>query len=489
MSGRTEAAPAAPATPGLSPEVWKAATVVILGATMSFLDSTVVNVALKALAAGLVTSLDTIQWVVTAYLLAVAAAIPASGWAARRFGAQRSYLFAVLLFTAASALCGVAQSAGQLIAFRVLQGLGGGMIMPIGQIILARAAGPRNLARVMSVVGVPIVLAPVFGPFAGGLLLHYANWRWIFFVNLPVGLLAALCALRLLRPDRPQQAAPLDPVGLAAISASMVALTYGLGGVGRHTSAGALLALLGGGLLLVLFVLRTLRTAHPLFDLRLYRDPVFRAASLTTLFLSMGMYAGMVLMPLYFQSVRHADPVTTGALLLPASAGAAAATWLSGRAVERLGGGRTAFLGAALSLAAAVPFVLLRVDTPYPVIGSAMLVSGFGAGLSVMPAMTSAFRALDPAQLGDASPQLNMLQRLGGSVATAVFVAVLQNGLDGAGDSTGRQLAAYTDTFWWSLGAAALAAGAALLLARAQQRSEPPRSAPTHRGTPQKAEA
>ncbi|MFJ9777919.1 DHA2 family efflux MFS transporter permease subunit [Kitasatospora sp. NPDC101157] len=456
---------------GLGPEVWKAATVVILGSTMSFLDSTIVNVALKALASGLDAALDTIQWVVTAYLLAVAAAIPVSGWAACRYGARRTYVAAVVLFTVASLLCAVAQTSGQLIALRALQGLGGGLIMPVGQIILARAAGPVNLPRVMAVVGVPIVLAPVFGPFAGGLLLHYADWRWIFLVNLPVGAVAVLCALRLLRPDGPQEPAPLDRLGLLAVSGSMVALTYGFGEVGRHTSAVPLLVLAVGAVLLVLFVVRTLRTAHPLFDLRLHRDAVFRSASLTTVFLSMGMYAGMVLMPLYFQSVRGADPVTTGVLLLPSSAGAAAATWLSGRVVERLGGGRTAFLGAALSLAAAVPFVLVDAETPYAVVGTAMLLSGFGAGLSVMPAMTSAFRAVDPRKISDASPQINMLQRLGGSIATAVFVAVLQNGLDEAGDGADGRVSAFTVTFWWSLAAAALAALTALSLALAQRRA------------------
>ncbi|AJE81263.1 drug resistance transporter [Streptomyces albus] len=468
---RNGRAPGPGRAPRLGPEVRRAATVVILGATLSFLDTTIVNVALKALASDFGTSLDTIQWIATAYLLAVAAAIPASGWAARRFGARRAYTTAVVLFTLASLLCALAQNEGQLIAFRALQGLGGGLIMPVGQIILARTAGPANLPRVMAVVGVPIVLAPVFGPFAGGLLLHYADWRWIFLVNLPVGALAVLCALRLLAPDRPQDAAPLDALGLAAISLSMAGLTYGLGEAGRDASAGTFAALGAGALLLLLFVVRTLRIPHPLFDIRLYRDPVFRAASLTTVFLAMGMYAGMVLMPLYFQSVRGEDPVATGVLLVPSSIGAAAATWLSGRVVERLGGGRTALIGAALSLAAAVPFVLIAADTPYAVVAAAMGVSGFGAGLSVMPAMTSAFRALDPRKISDASPQLNMVQRLGGSLATAVFVAVLQNGLDEADATAEQRMAAFTATFWWSLGAAALAALTAFLLARAQRRA------------------
>lgn len=469
---------------GLGPTVWKAATVVILGASLSFLDTTIVNVALAALAADLDTSLDTIQWVSTAYLLAVAAVIPVSGWSARRFGARRAYVAAVVLFTLASVLCGLAQNEGQLIAFRALQGLGGGLIMPVGQIILARVAGPARLARVMAVVGVPIVLAPVFGPFAGGLLLQFADWRWIFLVNLPVGVVAVLCALRLLRPDSSQESAPLDLPGLFAISLSMVGLTYGLGAAGRDLSTGTVVAVAVGLVLLIVFIVRALRVPHPLFDIRLYRDAVFRAASLTTVFLSMGMYAGMVLMPLLFQNVRGESPLATGVLLVPSSVGAAAATWLSGRVVERLGGGRTAFTGAAVSAAAAVPFVLISAETSYAVIATAMLISGFGAGLSVMPAMTTAFRALGQQKINHASPQLNMMQRLGGSLATAVFVGVLQNGLDEADSSPADRMSAFTVTFWWSLGAAVLAAVAALSLMVAQRRSVPTPTPPSLEKTP-----
>ncbi|MCX5380978.1 DHA2 family efflux MFS transporter permease subunit [Streptomyces sp. NBC_00091] len=470
MTTRTAPAPRT----GLGRDVWKAATVVIVGATMSFLDSTIVNVALTALGTDFRAPLNTVQWVVTAYLLAVAAVIPVSGWAARRFGARRTYVAAVVLFTLGSALCAVAQDAGQLIAFRAVQGLGGGLIMPVGQMILARTAGPKNMSRVMATVGVPIVLAPVFGPFAGGLLLHYTDWRWIFLVNLPVGAAAVLCAVCLLPADRPEAAPPLDVPGLAAISTGMAVLTYGLGSTDTGSLTVPLLCVATGTALLVLFAIRTLHTPHPLFDIRLYRDRVFRAASLTTFFLSMGMYAGMVLMPLYFQDVRQEDPVATGMLLVPSSIGAAAATWLSGRAAERLGGGRTALLGAGLSLAAAVPFVFVGADTSYALIGTAMTVSGFGAGLSVMPAMTTAFRSLDPQKISDASPQLSILQRLGGSLATAVLVTVLQRGLDGADGRPHEKASAFAVTFGWSLALAAVAALSAVLLARAGRRPAAP---------------
>src|SRR3954469_6355418 len=152
----------------MTPHVWRIAIVVILGAIMSVLDTTIVNVALDTLSRDLHTSLDGIQWVVTGYMLALAAVIPVTGWAATRFGSRRLYLISLVLFTAGSALCGFAWSSGTLIGARVLQGLGGGMLMASGQMILVREAGPRNMARIMSAIGVPIILAPVFGPTLGG---------------------------------------------------------------------------------------------------------------------------------------------------------------------------------------------------------------------------------------------------------------------------------------------------------------------------------
>src|SRR3954467_9274023 len=212
----------------MTPRLWRIAIVVILGAIMSVLDTTIVNVALDTLSKDLHTSLNGIQWVVTGYMRALAAVIPVTGWAASRFGARRLYLISLVLFTAGSALCGLAWSSESLIAARVLQGLGGGMLLPIGQMILVKAAGPRNLPRVMAAIGVPIILAPVFGPTLGGLLLEHAGWQWIFLVNVPIGAVALVTALRLLPHDAPEEAGSLDAIGLVLIAAGLVGVTYGL---------------------------------------------------------------------------------------------------------------------------------------------------------------------------------------------------------------------------------------------------------------------
>src|SRR5271154_4061356 len=178
--------------------VWVISGVAMLGAVMSILDTTIVNVALATLGKDLHSSLATIQWVVTGYMLSLAAVIPVTGWASRRFGAKRVFILSLILFTFGSLLCGLATSDTELILFRVLQGCGGGMIMPLAQIIMADAAGPKRMGRVMGLVAVPMMLAPTLGPLLGGTIIEGLSWHWIFYVNIVVGAIAIPLALRLL---------------------------------------------------------------------------------------------------------------------------------------------------------------------------------------------------------------------------------------------------------------------------------------------------
>src|SRR4051812_26318880 len=186
------------------------ASVVVLGAIMSILDTTVVNVAINTLARDFHTTLPTIQWVATGYTLALATVIPLTGWGAERFGTKRLYMTSITLFVLGSVLSGLAWSSGSLIAFRVLQGFGGGMIMPAGMTILTRAAGPHRVGRVMAVIGVPMMLGPIFGPVLGGWLVDSASWRWIFFINVPIGAIALFASARILEKDVSQPGHKLD---------------------------------------------------------------------------------------------------------------------------------------------------------------------------------------------------------------------------------------------------------------------------------------
>jgi EmrB/QacA subfamily drug resistance transporter len=457
----------------IEPYVWRIAVVVILGAVMSVLDTTVVNVALDHLGRDLHSSIDDIQWVVTGYLLALAAVIPITGWAARRVGARRLYVVALVTFTVGSALCGLAWSTGSLVAFRVLQGIGGGLLLPIGQIVLVKAAGPRNLPRVMSAIGVVIVLAPVFGPTLGGLLLDNAGWEWIFLINVPVGIVAVFAALKLMPADEPEEAGRLDVIGLLLVAAGLVGLTYGLaesGKAGTLVAASVLVPALSGLALIGAFVARALRIDYPLLDVRLFTNRAFASAAVTTFCLGAALFGAMILMPLYFQTVRGEDAVTTGLLLIPQGLGAALAMRLSARATERWGGGITALLGGTITVAATLPFVLIGATTPFGLLGVAMVFRGFGIGMSMMPSMTAAYSVLRPEQINDATPQLNVLQRVGGSIGTAILSVVLQSHLSGAA-TPGAAAAAFGATYWWVLGVTFVALVPTAVLALVERRA------------------
>ena len=457
----------------LEPHVQRIAIAVVLGAIMSVLSTTIVNVALETLSVQLHASLDDVQWVVTAYMLSLAAVIPVSGWAAARFGAKRLYVIALILFTAGSALCGLSWSLNSLIVARVLQGLAGGMLVPIGQIALVKAAGPRNMARVMSAIGVPIILAPVFGPTLGGLLLEHVGWQSIFFVNVPVGIVAAFAALRLLPRDQvePASAGKLDATGLGLVASGLVLLTYGLaesGPAGSLLAASVLVPAVSGLVLIGAFVVRALHIEKPLLDVRLYANKAFAAASVTTFGLGAALFGGMVLMPLYFQLVRGEDPIVTGLLLIPQGLGAALAMGLSGRVTERLGGGLTSLLGGSVMIAATLPFVLIDATTSFWMLGAAMIVRGFGIGMSMMPAMTAAYATLRPDQVNDAAPQLNVLQRVGGSIGTAILTVVLQQGI--TANTPVAIAASFAHTYWWVVGISVVALAPTVLLALIERR-------------------
>ncbi len=257
------------------PVLRRLSIVVILGAVMSILDTTIVNVALDTLAREFHTSISTIQWVTTGYLLALAIVIPMSGWTVERFGAKRTWITSLVLFTVGSALCGLAWSSESLIFFRVLQGVGGGMIMPVGQTIMARAAGPQRMGRVMSILGVPTLLAPIIGPVLGGLIIDNASWRWIFYVNVPIGIVAIALSAVFLSPGGRTDAGRFDFLGMALLSPGLALLVYGLSEAGGGSGFGSttVIACMAIGVVLVAaFVLHAQRVDRPLLDMHLFRD-------------------------------------------------------------------------------------------------------------------------------------------------------------------------------------------------------------------------
>ncbi len=417
----------------IDPVVWRIGTVTVLGTVMSVLDTTIVNVALDPLARELDTSLPTISWIVTAYLLAIAAVTPAAGWASRRIGTRKLYLISLGLFTLGSVACGLAWDAPSLIVARVFQGAGGGLLLPVGQSIIVGAAGRQNLGRVMGVLGVPTVLAPVVGPTVGGFLLEHVSWRAVFLINVPIGLLALVLAVRLLPHDTGQPTYRLDLPGLLLGSVGLGLVVYGLSevaGSGALVRAATVLPVLVGIGLLTAFVRHALGREHPLLDLRLFGDRTYALASFASFVNGAISLGALILLPLYLQGVRHESATTTGLLVAPTAIGVVLVMRRAGRLTDVYGGGRVASVGTAIVTVATVPFAWLDAETSYAFLVVVMFVRGIGVGLAGMPLMAAALRSIEARSSADASAQLFVLQRVGGSLGTALFVVVLERTAD-----------------------------------------------------------
>jgi EmrB/QacA subfamily drug resistance transporter len=478
---------------GLSREVKIVAGVVVLGVIMSVLDTTIVNVALDTLSRDLHSPLGTIQWVSTGYLLSLAMVIPLAGWLSERFGSKRVWMVAVAGFAVGSALCGIAWSAGSLIFFRVLQGFAGGLIMPVGMSVLAQTAGPRHMGRVMSVIGMPMLLGPVLGPVLGGLIVTNAPWQWIFYVNVPIAGLALILAARLLNPAQGRaDAGVLDWLGVLLLSPGLAAVVFGLaetetsGGLSATIAWGPIAA---GLMLIALFVRHALRARNPLIDMRLFRSVGFSAAAATTFLLGAALFGAMLLLPLYYQVDRGETALSAGLLIAPQGIGAALVMPISGRLTDRLGGGRVALFGISVMTLATVPLVGVAPTSSYAWLAVVLLIRGIGFGCSMMPAMASAYAVLHRNQVPEATSVLNTLQRVGGSIGTALLAVVLSDqagAVLGARATSGGLLqtlspsiraqvaaplaTAFGNTFWWAVGPSLLALIPVSVLVTTQRR-------------------
>jgi EmrB/QacA subfamily drug resistance transporter len=414
--------------PALDAALVRTAVVVVLGSIMTILDTTIVAVALDTLGRSFKTSVATIQWVSTGYLLALAIAIPATSWMVNTFGAKRAWMTSVLLFIVGSALCGIAWSPTSLIIFRVLQGAGGGMVLPIGQSILATEAGPARMGRVMGFVGVPSLLGPVLGPVLGGLILAHFSWRWIFFVNVPIGIVALALAARHLQAPAARTRARFDLLGFMMISPGLALIVYALadagGSQGFANSAVIVDFILGVGLL-VGFVVRSLRTPTPLLELRLFANRDFRVASICAALAAGSIFATMFLLPLYYQVVRGLSPLHAALFLIPQACGAMCMMPIAGSISDRAGPRRVTVIGLGVMAVATFVFTRVGANTNEGLLFGAQFFRGIGFGLAMIPMQAAALRHIEHHHLPAASTLNNILQRIGSAIAVALVAVVL----------------------------------------------------------------
>ncbi|THA30737.1 DHA2 family efflux MFS transporter permease subunit [Streptomyces sp. A1277] len=457
--------PSAPPADRVDKSLLRIAFILVLGTFMASLDATIVSVGLDRLTEEFDASVAEIQWVSTAYLLAIVAAVPASGWLAGRFGGRRTWLAAVGVFLLGSVLCATAWSVTSLIVFRVVQGLGGGLLPATGQALLARVAGPGRTGRVISIVAVVPLLSPVFGPLAGGSVLAVAPWPWLFLINLPIGGAAVLLARRYVPvvPPAPHRTA-FDLRGALLLSPGLAVLVFGLTEVAHGRPLPATVGVAAGLVMLAAFTVHGLRTrGTPLVDPRLFTRPPFGAAALALVVLGASVFGTMFLLPLYFQSGRSMSAWEAGLLLAPQGLGAAAGSVLVNRTISKVAPRSLVVSGVVLVLLGTAPFTWLGHGVPDAVIASALVVRGFGMSMVGAPVMNIVYSRIEPEQLPRAAGALNLLNTVGGSVGTAALAVILQNRLAAHGTDVAP---AFGDTFRWVLGFCLFAAAAATRLPR-----------------------
>jgi EmrB/QacA subfamily drug resistance transporter len=429
-------APAAPAgSAKLDAAVLKVAGVVVLGAIMSILDITVVSVALPTFQSVFHTSYANVAWTMTGYTLALATVIPLTGWAADRFGTKRLYMLALVLFVLGSCLCSTAWDIGPLIAFRVLQGLGGGMLMPLGMTIMTRAAGPERIGRVMAVLGVPMLLGPIAGPIVGGWVIESLNWHWIFLINVPLGIAGLIYAAVVLPKDAPTPSETFDFVGMLLLSPGLALFLFGVSSIpaeGTVLSARVLIPAVVGAALVVAFVLHAFKPLHPLIDLRLFKNRQLSIAVITMFLFAVAFFGALLLIPSYFLQVRGETTLHAGLLVAPEGIGAMLTMPLAGVLSDKTGIGKIVLTGLALITAGMVVLTQLGPDTSYRLILAALFVMGMGMGATMMPIMTSALQTLRDHTIARGSTLMNIMQQIASSVGAAVMSVVLTNQIQGS---------------------------------------------------------
>jgi MFS transporter, DHA2 family, multidrug resistance protein len=409
----------------------KIAGVCVLAAVMAILDTTVVSVAQRTFIREFGSTQAVVAWTLTGYTLALATVIPLTGWAADRFGTKRLFMGSVLFFTLGSLLCAMAPNITLLIAFRVVQGLGGGMLMPLTFTILAREAGPKRLGRLMAVLGIPMLLGPISGPILGGWLIDAFSWPWIFLINLPIGAIAFTLAAIVFPRDRATPSESFDFIGVLLLSPGLASFLYGVSSIpGRGTVVDPHVYIPAsiGLVLIVSFVFHALyRADHPLIDLRLFKNRTVALANTSMFLFAMSFFGAGLLFPSYFQQLLAQTPLQSGLHMIPQGLGAMLTMPIAGQFMDKRGPGKIILVGVTLILTGMSTFAygVYRQDHYLPILLVGLAVMGMGMGCTMMPLSGSAVRALNPQQVARGSTLVNVNQQIAGSVGTALMSVIL----------------------------------------------------------------
>ena len=432
--------------------------ILVIGGLAPSLDSTIVNVALPTLGHALHTTVSDSQWTITGYLLAMGIAIPASGWLTDHIGGKKLWLITLTLFMLGSMLAGVSWNITSLIVFRAIQGAAAGIVVPLLTTLLIRAAKGVGLGSLMSIATLPAVVIPVLGPVIGGLIIGYLDWRWIFYVNVPICIIGLLLAWWKLPADEPvQNRYSFDILGLLFLSPALALLIYGFSQANGRDGFGAPQAYipLASGLALtaIFAVYALLKRSRPLINLRMLRVRSY-ALSLCILFVSgLSIYGPLLLISLYYQQLQGYSALATGLLLGAQGIGSLIPRVTTGKLTDRFGPRPIILIGLVITVLGTLPFAFATASTSGWILVVALFVRGVGLTPVVIAVMVGAFQGVPKAELPDGSSTIRIVQQIGGAFGAAVLILILSH----AALTVSVPSQAYNVAFWWSIGFVALA--------------------------------
>lgn len=452
----------------LDPLVLRVAAAMVVGALAPLLDSTMTNVAIDTIAVSMKTTLSVVQWVTTGYMLAMGLSVPITVWAVKRFGAKRIYLLSLGIFLAGSILSSLCWNISSLIAFRFLQGIGAGIIMPTLMTEMVEISGNRHIGQIMAIISVPALFAPILGPVLGGIIVNGLGWRWIFYVNIPVTVLAFIMAFRSVPKDKlSDNKQRLDVIGLLLLSPALAVLIYGISQISKHSGLSLTVAipLALGTAFLIAFIIYGLNTKkEPILNLRLFRSSNFTVSNIL-LFLSGILSNGaMLILPLYYQDVRKENALFAGLWLLPQGIGMLLTRSWAGRMADRDGPRNIMLFSLIVSAIGTVPFAFANAASNSILLAATLFVRGIGMGGIFIVAMSSAYTGLNKDQVPHASSATRIFQNIGGAFGSAILATVLQHRMVSHTSNLQIVSSAFNITFWWIVAFTCIAVIPALFL-------------------------
>lgn len=422
--------------PGIPKEILTAAWAIALGAIAPMLDSTMVNIAIDQLNKDFNMTLDTIQWSITGYVLALAIAVPVSGWLMNQFNGKKIFIGAVIAFGVISVFVGISWNISSFIFFRLLQGFSAGIITPLMSTLLVKTAGPENLGKVMATVSTPMILGPILGPVIGGFIVHGVSWHWIFFINVFIVLIAAPLMMKTIPDFEPfNKDNKLDVFGIIDLSLMSAALIYGITKAADHASFNNSETILWGGISLVLAVIylvyNRIRKNQTVLPMNLFAHKRFLASSIGLFLANIAVMGPMLILPLFFQNFRHFTAIGAALALIPQGVGMLVTRPIIGKMIDKIGAKYVVMVNLVLSLIGSIPLIFITDKTSMVWISIVLFIRGTSFGGIMLPLTSDAYTGLDSKQLPEAGVGINIIENLGSSFGSAVIATVVTTVIQG----------------------------------------------------------